>query len=252
VTIEVPPPQPTPEIELPSQVQKDVEVAIYRVDFEDLNADGQVDDEELPPYEKVLEEELDDERMRTRKVIKPAEAGETPTQDDIEREKLRLLNDPSQPSGAYAIIKQDADGNRTVLDVFSIRDWPQSQANDESQSGGGQIPRLPPVGAPALQGSETEQPQSDMEVVPAPVPAIPAEANRPNANDSSHHLPADRQSPQLASASLLLGSLWMLRERQASATNQERNSSALAPPLLGQPHDYSRRARKRRLLNNRN
>ncbi len=262
VTIEVLPQQPTPEVELPGQVQNDVEVAIYRVNFEDLNADGQVDEEELPAYEKVLEEELDDERMRTRKVIKPAEAGETPTQDDIEREKYKLLNDPNQPSGAYAIIKQDPDGNRTVLDVFSIRDWPQAQFNDETQSVEGQIPQLPPLDVHQPGDPQAEQRGNEAEVVPAPLDSVPldaasaelapVDATQPNRNDSSHHAPREQHAPQFASASLLISSLWMLRQRHSQVPADDQASVPSAITSRSEPHDYSRRARKRRLLSNQN
>lgn len=261
VTIEVPPQQPAPEVELPSQAQNDVEVAIYRVDYQDLNEDGQVDEEELPSFETVLEEELDDERMKTRKVIKPAEAGETPTQDDIAREKNKLLNDPTQPSGAYAIIKEDTDGNRTVLDVFSIRDWPEEQVNDGSQSDGGTIPQLPPLHMGQPRDAQVEQRASQAEVVPAPLGTVPLEpapnekasenTPLPNRNDSSHLAPPERHTPQFASASLLLGSLWMLRQRQSASTAGDQTSSPPATRTCDASHDYSRRARKRRSLNNR-
>jgi len=262
VTIEVPPQQPAPEVELPSQAQNDVEVAIYRVDYDDLNADGQVDDEELPSYEKVLEDELDDERMRTRKVIKPAEAGETPTQDDIAREKNKLLSDPNQPSGAYAIIREDTDGNRTVLDVFSIRDWPEAQVTEGSQSDEGTIPQLPPLNIGGPRDEQEEQRGNQAEVVPAPLEPVPLDSDphdnapvvkpQPNRNDSSHLTPPERHAPQFASASLLLGSLWMLRQRQSADTFADHPNSPPAMPASDEPHDYSRRARKRRLLNNRN
>ncbi len=236
VTVELPPQQPTPEVELPSQVQKDVDVAIYRVDYEDENLNGQVDAAELPTYEKVLDEELDKKSIEARRVIKPSEAGETPTQDDIEREKQELLNDPNQPSGAYAIIKEDTDGNRTVLDVFSIRDWPEEQAAEEVQDSDENIPRLPPLDSKL----DNKPADPENEFVPAPV-----EPSQPRSNDSSRLIPTERQPSQLASAGLLLGSLWMMRRR-----SEEESSSSERTDSEGMGHsqspDYGRRARRRR------
>ncbi len=79
--------------------------------------------------------------------MEPEGAGKTPTQEDIEREKLKMLNDPSQPTGAYAIIRVDGEAMKRVLDVFGVRDWEEEQqaTTDSDQTEEIKTPKLEPT-----------------------------------------------------------------------------------------------------------
>ncbi len=228
-----------PEIELPAQLAKNTEVAIYRVDFEgiDANENGQIEQVELPSYEIVLEKGLDDDSEKTRIPIVSKTGGKTPTQDDIDREKYLLQNNPNQPAGAYAIIKKDADGNTTVLDIFTVRDWPEKQSAPVQDAENVELPKLEPFNPDALKGSERSS--GEVEVVPPPVAT-------PKDSDSSQFSPTDerdnKQESRFASAGLLLGSLWMLRN-STSKNNQARLESTSANTTAV---DYSSQARRRR------
>ncbi len=229
---------PMAEIELPTPTQKRIDVAIYEVKFDDDNENGQVDEAELPTYEIVLARELDEESKNSRIVIEPAKGGKTPTQEDIEREKTKLKNNPNQPAGAYAIIKTDTDGSRTVLDVFGIRDWQEEQPADarEIKPDAIKVPQLEP-----FKPSDADD-ASDAEIIPPPVAG-------PQATDTSRLAPLDHgqghNETRFASAGLLLGSLWMLRKSHGSNDHGQSSVARIAE----QSQDYSRHARRTRQLN---
>ncbi|MEZ6134697.1 MAG: hypothetical protein R3C53_07290 [Pirellulaceae bacterium] len=243
VTIEPIAQQIPQQIELEAPVTKDVIVAIYEIRYEDENLNGQVDGAELPSYEEVLKTGIDKDSEETRKVIKP-KAGSTPTREDIDREKQAMQDDPTQPSGAYAIVKEDADGNKTVLEVFGIRDWPEENEEEKKEEAEVKVPKLQPFD-PAATEDPAKNPSgstTDAELVPPPI-----EVPGPAITDTSSVIPGSRdtQPTRFASAGLLLGSLTMMRHRagqSARTTDTVKNGS--------QPRDFSRRARRRRQLEN--
>lgn len=238
---------PTPleisQMELTTPTVNTVDVAIYRVEFNDLNQDGQVDPSELPTFDEVLEQELDSE---TREPIAPAKAGSTPTQEDIEREKTRLLRKPNQPSGAYAIIREDSNGERSVLDVFSVRDWSvDGSQNAELELPGDadlHIPSLPPFDP---QGFDPQAPNEDQPAVPV-APSVREASPQESTDGEAAGQPAPAIS-RAASLGVLAGSIWMTRignQRQVCPPPQFANEQ----PPVDNDRDYSRKARRQRQL----
>jgi hypothetical protein len=119
-------------IELPMILDRQGEVAVYRVEFEDFNENGQAEDNELPSARQVLEQ-LDESSSESKasrpktlriKSLQPVGGG-SPTAAEIDAWKAELLNDPHLPAGAYSIIETGIDQSKSVLEVFSIRDWPE-------------------------------------------------------------------------------------------------------------------------------
>jgi hypothetical protein len=241
------PPLPLPvSIELPIAIAKNVEVAIYQVKYVDDNSNGQVEADELPSYQQVLrdiqEEGLSEESVKERVPIE-SEKGGNPTQEEIARAKNRLLNDPNQPSGAYAIIAKEPNGDLNVIDVFGIRDWPEVVPDTSGQEAEVIVPQIEPFNPADLE--RAQQPSDDGAEV---VPAAP-EAAVPQDSDSSWLQPASHESQRLTrwgSSGLLLGTLWMMHSTQRDG--QAASSQTAEPPADHAVRDYSRRARRRRWL----
>jgi len=178
------------------------------VSYDDLNRDGQPDLNELPSQEKIVKE-LDKQTGVKEEPIYAADGG-SPTPQDIESKKAEFLDDPSKPSGFYAIVEKPANGSPVVLEVFPVRDSaPKAEPNVE--------PAIIP---------DTEK--VEFEDIPIPVPK-----NESPKNDTSFILPTlDRgdstiqgeqdakqggsSSARFASGGLLFGSLWLVRESSKS------------------------------------
>ena len=219
------------DIELPIIPERSVEVAIYRVYFEDENQNGQADEDELPSEEEILEAEVveadsDDTETepvephtRIRVGVIRTESGGSPTAEDIDELKSEFLNDPQRPSGAYAIIEKGLDDKEIVLEVFSVRD---SVDTDRSLD------------------AEVEQPLIQLPT-PEPEPA-PLQGQPQPADQSSL-----RSESRFNHASLIASSLWVARvslHAQAPSTKDLRPSDAPASELVA----FDRRARRRRRL----
>ena len=138
---------PNSGVELNEIIERQTEISIYQVYFEDLDNDGYADDEELPKDAEVLEYvEIDGAEAKEKKFLAPktkvklgsvvAGFGSV-TNQEIEAIKAGFLNDPNQPAGAYAIVKKDALSNEYVLEVFSVRD-----GQDDSSGGNDETPLL--------------------------------------------------------------------------------------------------------------
>ncbi|MCR9295448.1 MAG: hypothetical protein NXI32_22245, partial [bacterium] len=246
----VPLPFVTPSIDLPVLTSGEIQVAIYPIEYDDINEDGQVDSNELPTYAEVLQEELSDESKRESITIEPSQGGEEPTPDDIEKKKAELLNDPSQPSGAYAIIKTDADGNRIVLDVFFLRNSSedmQQQSTDEAMDTP-QLPRLEPFQPQEFlrpqqpnSGSSNEGPSSTEDLLVPP----PVEPPAPSNTDQSMRMqidPVPEPSTKWAASGLLLGTLSILKRTNLRSGDASNPQSSLIPTNV----DFGRHARLRR------
>jgi hypothetical protein len=249
------------DVDLPVIQPKIVEIAFYQLSYDDLNENGQVESNELPQFEEVLERIDRDSKM----AIESKNAGEAPTQGEIEDEKAKLLNKPDQPSGAYSIIRKGTDGKEEVLDVFSIRDWPEEtqSATDEVTTEGGVVPELPPLQpdmlTPPAADSNPRIDNSD-ELVPPPVP--PAEPSLEDSSlwdDPSRRISPTQEPPRLAGLSALTGSLWMLHTASQRSTNAQQSSGSEAThsdsnlnsdssdvPAESKSTDYSMKARRSR------
>jgi hypothetical protein len=104
----------------------DVEVAIYKVKFDDLNGNGQVDEGEEPSAEEILDPKQD-RIMRETKDTKGAVA---PTPEQIRQWQSEYEKDPTKTSGSYSVIGTDRLRGEVVFGTFIIRD----AAEDNTQS----------------------------------------------------------------------------------------------------------------------
>ncbi len=124
--------------ELPQILPQPIEVYVYRVSFNDLDENGQAEQAELPSNEEVSSakeveadqfdnEELKKGEFKRYKVDQiKSQSGGTASAQDIDNFKAKFLNDPEQTSGAYSIIQKEGD-KTTVLETFSLRDWPEQE-----------------------------------------------------------------------------------------------------------------------------
>ncbi|MCA9194417.1 MAG: hypothetical protein KDB03_21755 [Planctomycetales bacterium] len=237
----------TQTVELPSLAVREIEVAIYAVSYNDINMNGQVDANELPTFDEVLRQNLSDESQREAIPINPSQGGEEPTPEDIERKKLQLREDPSQPSGAYAIIKKDADGIQTVLEVFSLRDWTESQGKeaDSTLEQDVVLPKLEPFDIQDLNSPvpvETNEPDVD-----------PPVNGTPGVSDTSlwQSNRSERPKWEASSSGLLMGTLWMLRARREKEPVEQPASPSLTADDQSQTNqDFGRTARRKRFFRN--
>ncbi len=219
------------DIDLPIIAERSVEVAIYRVYFEDDNQNGQADEDELPSEQEILEAEVVDAESaldepeqvephtRVRVGVIRTESGGSPTAEDIDELKKEFLNDPRRPSGAYAIIEKGLDDQELVLEVFSVRDV---DVNDSSLD------------------AQIEQPLIQLPD-PEPTPSQLRELPRPGDQTS---LPSESR---FSHAALIASSLWLARVNMHTKTT----SPQFAQPPVGpssQPIAFDRRSRRRRRL----
>jgi uncharacterized cupin superfamily protein len=131
------------------------EVFIVKVGFEDADRDGQPSDRELPARSeiqimKILEsrEEIPNEataeksaelsmtlkagepKMQTQEI----KSNQVPTPNQIQSWIDEYRNDPSKPSGAYAVILIDSVSGAKVLKVFAVRDFDSPSPQDQDSS----------------------------------------------------------------------------------------------------------------------
>jgi hypothetical protein len=239
------------EIEFAAPPSGEVEVAIYRVYYEDENANGQPEQNELPSPDEVKSaaiadekatadiddnpDELKGKRIRLEK-FKTTTDG-SPTAEEIDNLKQKLLDDPEQQTGAYAIIQKEVDGKEVVLDVFSVRDWEETPPKDQ------------PLIQAAPNGIKTDEsestPQSSLDIRPLPSPT----------DSGMNDLPSNKEGERgsetrFASAGLIAGSLWMIRQSSkpgGEGASEVRNlANASNTPL-----EFSRQARRARKLRGR-
>jgi len=226
------------QVELEDTVEKPKTVAIYFVNYDDLNLDGQPDLTELPSQEKILKE-LDTQSGVKEEPIYAADGG-SPTPQDIESKKAQFLEDPSKPSGFYAIVEKPANGVPVVLEVFPVRDSaPKAEPNTE------------PAIVPDTEKVEPED-------IPIPVPKIESPKNETSfipptlyRSDSTIQGEEDAKqggtsSARFAASGLLFGSLWMVRE--SSKSNKSRADSVSESIEELGTVGYSSRDRRNRKL----
>jgi hypothetical protein len=228
--VEPPAPLLIAEAELPILQPKTVEVAFYQIEFDDENEDGQVDADEMPSFEEALDP---DRILRETKVtIEPKNAGEAPSQGEIEDEKSKFLNRPDQPSGAYAIIRSGIGGQEEVLDVFAIRDWPEDASESADSQVPDEIPQLPPLTTPSESSGEAAERAADE--LPQPGDFVPPPPIVPDPEEGAANLPGGSNwRDRFAGSGLLMSTLWMLRaaeRRPARLTPSETSGEASCSP----------------------
>ena len=131
------------------------EVFIVKVGFEDADRDGQPSDRELPARSeiqimKILESreenpneataEKSAELSMTLKAGEPKmqtqeiKSNQVPTPNQIQSWIDEYRNDPSKPSGAYAVVLIDSVSGAKVLKVFAVRDFDSPSPQDQDSS----------------------------------------------------------------------------------------------------------------------
>ncbi len=203
------------DLELIFPRERDVEVAIYRVFYDDLDQNGQADDNELPTAEQIVEaKDIEREVVEFRglasgereklKIIE-TKSGGSPTAEEIELAKNDLLSDPLQPSGAYAIVERGVDDKEVVLDIFSMRDVEESV--EESEQPIIQL-KLDDAAIPADDPSTLPEPDADDAIndgEAAPANIAPDEA----AAKAGHSPQPDGVSrTRFSTSTMLAGSIW--------------------------------------------
>ena len=233
------------QVEFEITVDKSKSVAIYFVDYDDKNLDGQPDLDELPTPERIRENLNKDTGVPPTDIY--GQDGGSPTPQDIEKQKTEFLADPTKPSGFYAIVEKPADGNPVVLEVFPLRDSPPKTEVNKTE------PPIVPIDPDSAKPDD----------IPLPVPMNDAEKNDAAKNDTTfipvpydvrdNLVLSDRQPNQTASSSsrfamggLLFGSLWMVRE---SSRSSQSSSESVAESIeeLGTVGFSSRDRRNRKL-----
>ena len=131
------------------------EVFIVKVGFDDSDRDGQPSDRELPPRSeiqivKILESreenlneastETSTELSMTLKAGEPKmqtqeiKSNQVPTPNQIQSWIDEYRDDPSKPSGAYAVVLIDSVSGAKVLKVFAVRDFDIQSPQDQGSS----------------------------------------------------------------------------------------------------------------------
>jgi hypothetical protein len=107
--------------------QGQVEVAIYRVRFDDRNANGQVDEGEEPTADDIL----DAEQERIERATKDAKGAVAPTQKQIREWQSEYEADGTKSAGSYAVIGSDRIRGEVVFGTFILRDDSSSPSNSD-------------------------------------------------------------------------------------------------------------------------
>jgi hypothetical protein len=255
-----------PEIELIIPAEKDNIVAVYRIDYDERNDDGQVDPDELPSFEEIRRKAEKGELRKpvagdgetedpTRGLddkgdeIKGSKGG-SPTQEDIENTKAEMLKNPQKPSGAYAIIESVNDGRKIVRDVFAIRDWPV----ESGESGATEKALIE-----GIKPETTDKPDTgdgdDGSSQPTPVPVPDAGENDveaiPATSEQTQLIPDG--SSRFSSSSLIAGSLWILQQgmngsKPVQSNREKTDEDENRLPGSDDQHKFGRRARRHRRL----
>ncbi len=217
-----------PQIELKQVKSEAIEVAIFRIGYDDRNTNGQVETTELPAFDDVLNRVDLDSKLP----ISSKNAGQSPSQGEVDEVKARLLETPDQPSGAYAIIRKNADGKQEVLDVFSVRDWPEEskengEVRDESDD---ETPKSPDdeqedhdeqqSGAATSIGFENREDASQSSKPKSPM----------QPKESSSSAPTDEsgatESTRIKDGAAVLCTLWLLHQTYGDPSGLTRKSVA--------------------------
>ncbi len=244
-------------IELEAQPERSVVVAIYRVYYEDTNENGQAELDELPSSNEIIDAQVADEfEADNRQVVEltkgkriklgeiKTESGGSPTAEDIEELKNRFLDDPQQPSGAYAIVEKGIDDKETVLDVFSVRDVDSSDLNEN----------LPLIRLPSTELQNQGEKSGDQETAPKPNTDEERvfEGARLEPESNTEQWRSEKSESRFANPGLLLSSVWfaafvskrsLLNRQMATGQSEE---LACLPDL-----QFDRRARRNRRLQRR-
>ena len=129
------------ELEIPQE--KEVEVSIFKVYYEDTNENGQAEDPELPTPPSVLQSAVvtdlgSNQELQPNQRFKveslDTSTGGSPSSEDLSRARQAFQSDPTQVTGAYAIIEKGVNEQEVVLDVFSVRDELDTEDSDDADT----------------------------------------------------------------------------------------------------------------------
>jgi hypothetical protein len=99
-------------------LQGEVEVAIYKVRFDDGNENGQVDEGEEPTADQIL----DVKQKRIMPESKDVKGPVAPDQNQIRQWQTEYEEDPTKTAGVYAVIGTDRIRGQVVFGTFILRD----------------------------------------------------------------------------------------------------------------------------------
>ena len=109
--------------------QGQVEVAIYRVRFDDRNENGQVDEGEEPTADDIL----DAQQKRIERATKDAKGAVAPTQKQIREWQSEYEADGTKSAGSYAVIGSDRIRGEVVFGTFILRDDSNNPNNNDTE-----------------------------------------------------------------------------------------------------------------------
>ena len=245
------------EIEFAAPPSGEIEVAIYRVFYEDENLNGQPEQNELPSPDEVLAAPIADDdataeldqsdsdvvqKKRYKLDSFKTTTDGSPTAEEIDELKQRLLDDAEQKTGAYSIIQKEVDGNEVVLDVFSVRDWEETPPQDQP------LIQLPEASTDAKKAKTEETSDDAADDHPLPMPTD-SSRNETNSFNSEERSVDSRSESRFASVGLIAGALMMIRRSKNqvndSAIDQLANENATSEVA---PVAFTRQARRTRKL----
>ncbi len=203
--------------EVPVYVARSIEVAVYRVTFEDADENGQPEQDELPSNDEVKNAKTVEEgKMQVGKKgifervrIKQLDVEGTPTAQQIDEFKNEFINDPEQTSGAYSIIQKDVNNKETVLEVFSVRDWPEEIKTNQP------VISQPDPASDSSSDKPTDSKSDQPKAENAPEQPAPAGTDNKNASLLEPRL-RGKWETRLASSGVLVGALAMIRQSNES------------------------------------
>ena len=232
VPIDIAPPPfiKPPEIELVSTLERVKEITVYRVIYNDIDRDGQADPDELPSSDDVLKQvskpgdnDTLGQKFDKLKATIPTKDSLSPTPAEIEAFKAGLRADPESPSGAYAIVEKGQDGKEQVLEVFAVRDWEEKKTEDSNELPIVPLTEDPPNVIPDAKPPANGKPNDEASLLQ---PSWQHRDDQIAYFDEGNGSSQQSNRTRLASAGLLFGSLWIVRETTKS------KEDAVSPSIL--------------------
>jgi hypothetical protein len=225
----------------------ELEIAIYQVECEDLDNDGELDENERPPQSQILN-----------KLKKPAvqSLGSKDPSDENISEWIKQFEDISnnRDPGLYAIIGEDRSRGSIVLRVFEIGGAPDSGTPQEQNEGKEPVPGdgdgamllLPSPGDSGELFEGVKLPLGGSELIHieqskdgfTPVSSVDAESSDPLLEEKRLH-----ESTVSSSMLAVGGLLWLNGFR-----NRRRLQSEKITPAESDSVDYSKEARRKRRI----
>jgi len=225
------------------RVEKSALFAIYRLDIDwDLNNNGQPEPNEVAEVAKgnvvdQLGEQISEVASTT---------GGSPSPLDQEAAIEELKADPKQKVGIYAIIETSAQGQKKVLEVFSVSDREDDSQSDDSRP----LIRTPDDSSNSIDQRLEIKEGSKAEIQSQNFTAL-LDQDEPVLLAASHETTSSRLSGELLLGSLLLlRAKSLVRSKDQSASDREdtqhvKRSEGTSSLASAEPMTLPRRLRRR-------